>query len=154
MRRWLGVPALVSMMAAAIATAQSSQSSIAPMMDELMAAANAHDTDRYLAPFLHDSTMVFIVNTVVINGYSTLRDLQWKAWNSPKTDATYSRRAPDRYVVLRPTLVLSTSLLGSSRTAPTGETKKTEMVVTMLWQLRGDGWRIIETHESTAPVTN
>jgi ketosteroid isomerase-like protein len=154
MRQWLAVSALASLLSAPIAAAQSPQSAIAPMMDELMAAANAHDTDRYLAPFLHDSSLVFIVNTLVINGYPTLHDLQWKAWNSPKTDATYSRRAPDRYEVLTPTLVLSTSLLGSSRTAPTGETKKTEMVVTMLWQLRSDGWRIVQTHESTAPVTN
>ena len=130
----------------------SPQAAIAPMMDELMAAANAHDTDRYLAPFLHDSTLVFIYNGVVVNGYPTLRDLQWKAWNSPKTDATYTRRAPDRYQVLTPALVMSTTLLGSSRTAPTGETKKTQMVVTMLWQQRSDGWHIIQAHESTASV--
>lgn len=148
-KRLLGVIVLASVLSTRIAMGQSPQAAIAPMMDELMAAANAHDTDRYLRPFLHDSTLVFIYNGIVVNGYPTLRDLQWKAWNSPKTDATYTRRAPDSYQVLTPALVMSTTLLGSSRTAPTGETKKTEMVVTMLWQRRSDGWHVIQAHESS-----
>jgi hypothetical protein len=85
-----------------------------------------------------------------VNGYTKLRELQYKAWNGPpKTDAVYSTRGPDTYSVIGPNMVLATSLLGSRRTAPTGEIKTNEMVITMVWQKRAEGWRIIQAHEST-----
>jgi uncharacterized protein (TIGR02246 family) len=153
MTKMFGTALLASLFVASVAAGQSApagpQRELQPLMDEEMAAANAHDTDRFLAAYLHDSTLVFVYNGMVVNGFTKLRELQYKAWNSPKTDAVYSTRGPDSYTVLAPDMVLATSLLSSRRTAPTGETKSNDMVITMVWKKRADGWRIIQAHEST-----
>ncbi len=140
-------------LAANVAHAQTTESTperqIRPLMDELMLAANAHDTDRYLKPFVHDSSLLFVFNGIVVNGYTKLRELQYKAWNSPKTNAVYTLRGPDAYTVLDSRMVIVTSLLSSRRTMPTGETKSGDLVITILWQMRPDGWHIVHAHEST-----
>jgi uncharacterized protein (TIGR02246 family) len=153
MTKMFGAVLLASVFAASVAAGQSApagpQSQLQPLMDEEIQAANAHDTDRFLAAYLHDSTLVFVYNGMVVNGFTKLRELQYKAWNSPKTDAVYSVRGPDSYTVLAPDMVLATSLLSSRRTAPTGEIKTGDMVITMVWKKRAEGWRIIQAHEST-----
>lgn len=40
------------------------------------AAANAHDTDRFMAPFLRSDALVFVINGRVIHGWDALRDQQ------------------------------------------------------------------------------
>ncbi len=156
MTKMFGAALLASVLTAGIVRGQSApsgpQRELQPLMDEEIAAANVHDTDRFLAAYLHDSTLVFVYNGTVVNGFTKLRELQYKAWNSPKTDAVYSVRGPDSYTVLGPNTVLATSLLSSRRTAPTGEIKTADMVITMVWNKRAEGWRIIQAHESTMAV--
>jgi ketosteroid isomerase-like protein len=153
MTKMFGTALLASVLATSLARGQSAsadpRSQLQPLMDEEVLAANAHDTDRFLAAYLHDSTLVFVYNGTVVNGFTKLRELQYKAWNSPKTDAVYSVRGPDSYTVLAPDMVPATSLLASRRTAPAGEIKTNDMVITMVWKKRAEGWRIIQAHEST-----
>lgn len=128
-------------------TAQERQ--IQPLLDEMVVAANAHDTDRFLAPYAHDADFVFVFNGDVTTGFANLRALQLKFWNNGQTDVVYTRRGPATFTVLTPTVVLVTDLLSSRRTLPTGEIKTTDVTVTMVWQKRPEGWRIVQMHESS-----
>jgi hypothetical protein len=125
------------------------QREIQPLLDDEVLAANAHDTDRFLTAYLHDSTLVFIFNGVVTRGFNALHDQQLKAWNNGPSDVMYSLRGPTDYTVLTPGIVLATMLLTSHRTLPTGETRTTELTVSMVWQKRPEGWRIIQAYESS-----
>jgi uncharacterized protein (TIGR02246 family) len=140
--------ALVSGIAGAQAPSPA-QRQIQPLMDEFLAAANAHDTDRFLAPYVHDSTFIFAFNGTVVEGFAQMRAMQAKAWNNGNTDVVYSSRAPITYTALTPDVVVATWPMGSRRTLPTGEIKVTELVVTMTWQRRRDGWRVVQMHESS-----
>jgi ketosteroid isomerase-like protein len=123
-----------------------------PALDDLLPAANAHDTDRFLKSYAHDSTVVFIYNGTVFTGYDTLRDVQLKAW--AKTDVVYSQHGPMSVLTLTPDIVVVTDPLSSRRTAPTGEVKTADFVVTMVCHRRAEGWRIVYVHESSKPAVN
>jgi uncharacterized protein (TIGR02246 family) len=138
--------AMLSAVSAGVAAAQ--PEAVERLVDALLPAANAHDTDRFLAGYLHDSTLVFAFNGTMTTGYASVRDLQQKAW--AKTDVVYSQRAPVTYAVLAPNVVVVTDPLGSRRTGADGETKTTDFVVTMICQKRPEGWRIVYVHESAA----
>ncbi|HWZ61174.1 MAG TPA: nuclear transport factor 2 family protein [Gemmatimonadaceae bacterium] len=118
-----------------------------PVLDDLLPAANAHDTDRFLASYLHDSTVVFAFNGIATTGFGNIRDLQLKAW--AKTDVVYSQQGPMRIVTLTPEVAVVTDPLSSRRTLPTGEVKTNDFIVTMVCQQRAEGWRIVYVHEST-----
>jgi hypothetical protein len=49
---------------------------IAPLLAELHASANAHDTDRHLAVLWRDPALIFIINGEVIRGWDALREQQ------------------------------------------------------------------------------
>jgi|SRR5271156_3268899 len=131
---------------AGVAGAQA-PSALQPVLDDLLPAANAHDTDRFLASYLHDSTVVFVYNGVAITGFAGIRDLQLKAW--AKTDVVYSQHGPMAFQTLTPDVVVVTDPLSARRTLPTGEIKTGEFAVTMVCQRRPDGWRIVYVHESS-----
>ena len=122
---------------------------IQPLLDEMQVAANAHDTDRFLAVYLHDSTLVLVFNGVVTTGYAQVRSLQLKWWNNGKSDVAYRRRGPTGFRVLTPDIVLATDTMASSRSDSTGAVHTGEFAVTMVWEKRPEGWRIVYAHEST-----
>ncbi len=145
--------ALACLVTASLARAQpplsASEREIQALLDDEMVAANAHDADRFLTAYLHDSTFVMIFNGSVTQGFQAVRELQLKAWNNGATDVVYTQRAPVTYRELSPTVVLATMLLTSRRTLPTGEVRTGDLTVTMAWQKRPEGWRIVQLHEST-----
>jgi uncharacterized protein (TIGR02246 family) len=140
---------LLSTTAAAQSQPTAAQREIQSLMDDELQAANAHDTDRFLATYLHDSTLVFVFNGAVMRGFTALRAAQLKAW-SGSTDVAYSVRGPSDFTILTPAIAVVTEQLSSRRTQPSGEVKTNELTVTMVWQKRPEGWRIIQAHESSA----
>jgi len=145
--------ALACVFVAGTSRAQSPQiraaQEVQPLVDSLMVAANAHDTDRFLASYLHDSTLVVVFNGVATHGFQAVRDQQLKAWNNGASDVVYSAHQPSEIAALTADVVLATDFLSSRRTLPTGEVRTTDVTVTMVWQKRPEGWRIVQVHEST-----
>jgi ketosteroid isomerase-like protein len=153
MRRWYGVASLAWAVLPAVALGQSvssAQRAIEPLLAQQMDAANAHDTDRFLASYVHDSAFVLVFNDQVIRGFAAVRDQQLKWWNNGKSDVAYSERAPSEFTVVTPTVVLVTQELSSKRTLPSGEVRGGDFVATTVWQRRPEGWRVVAAHESTA----
>ncbi|HXN65401.1 MAG TPA: hypothetical protein VN862_08720 [Candidatus Acidoferrales bacterium] len=75
MKRSIYVALLLSLSLPAIAQAQSSaEREILTLVHEQRLAANAHDTDRFLATYLHASTLVFVIDGRVIRGFDSLRE--------------------------------------------------------------------------------
>jgi ketosteroid isomerase-like protein len=153
MRRIVWSALLSSILLAGVAAAQSRPASpeaqIQPLLDSMLVAANAHDTDRFLADYLHDSTLVMVFNGVVTTGFDQVRALQLKWWNNGSSDVVYTREAPPGYQVLSPGVVVVTDQLASRRTAPDGTIQGGRFTATMVWQRRPQGWRAVAVHEST-----
>lgn len=154
MKRMLWVAVAVSVAVARGAAAQSIPSpedQIAPLLDSQVVAANAHDTDRFLTTFVHDSTLVQVFNGEVTIGYPAVRALQLRWWNNGRSDVVYRRAAPPSFLVLDPGAVVVTEPLTAERTGADGQAVRRTVAVTMVWQQRPEGWRVAYQHESTAP---
>jgi uncharacterized protein (TIGR02246 family) len=134
---------------AQVTTTSTAVRAIEPLLTQQMRAANAHDTDRFLASYLHDSTFVLVFNTQVIRGFAAVRAQQLQWWNNGQSDVAYSERAPAEFTMVNPSVVLVIQQLSSSRTLPTGKTASGGFVAMTVWQKRADGWRVIQAHEST-----
>lgn len=121
---------------------------IAPLFAEMMAAANAHDTDRHLAAYLRSPSLVFVVNDEAIHGWDALRVRQREWWQDGKSDATYQLAGAPEYTVVAPGVVVETYFLVSRRSAPGGGVREGRLGVTDVWHKGADGWRIVSAHES------
>jgi ketosteroid isomerase-like protein len=145
----LGAPA-AAQSAAAQSAATAPERELLPLRREMMLAANAHDTDRFLASYLHDTTLVMVFNGVVVAGYDSVRALQLKWWNNGRSDVVYTSQGAPRFTVVSPGAVVVTETLRSQRTDSTGVIKRGDIAVMSIWQKRPEGWRIVAVHESVA----
>src|SRR6185437_14108535 len=74
---------------ASAATPPVSVQQIKTLSDDMARAANAHDTERYMALFAHDPNLVFAINGRVINGWDALHAQQLKWWRNGKSVVVY-----------------------------------------------------------------
>lgn len=142
--------ALVGAGAPAEAAAADARQQILPIWNRMQDAANAHDTDRFMAPFVRSPDLIFAVNGEVIRGFDALhaRQLQW--WNNGRSDARYTEDGSPRFMALGAGAEVSTASFTSRRTAPDGKARVGRFVVTYVWKKLPQGWRIIYGHESWA----
>ena len=145
----LAVPGVVSAQGESGATASSVERQLEPLLNELILAANAHDTDRFLASYLHGPALVSVFNGTVTKGWDNLEKLQLKWWNNGKSDVVYVQRGPSEFTVLGPDAAVVTNEMESRRVLADGKESTGEFTVTMVWQKRVEGWRIVQVHEST-----
>ncbi|HEY8312376.1 MAG TPA: nuclear transport factor 2 family protein [Gemmatimonadaceae bacterium] len=125
------------------------QHEIEPFLTEMLIAANAHDTDRFLAAYLRGPALVFAFNGTVTNGWDNVRALQLKWWNNGKSDVAYSYVGQPAFTVIGPSVAAVTTRMSSRRKLPSGEASTGEFAVTMVWQKRAERWCIVQVHEST-----
>ena len=121
---------------------------IQALLDEHLLAANAHDTDRFLATYLHDQTLVFANDGVIRVGWDEVRAGQLKAWKNGQSDVVYSYTGEAKFTILSPEAVVVTAPMASVRTQPDGQISHGEFVATTVWQKRSEGWRAVQVHES------
>lgn len=123
---------------------------IHPLLTEQLLAANALDTDRFLATFLHDASLIFVISGEVIRGFDNLHEQQLKWWNHGKSDATYIEQTQPDFISLSSKTALVTQQLASHRTMPDGKPSDVKLVVTTIWRQLPAAWRVIYSHESHA----
>ncbi len=142
---------LVCLCVAALSQAQSKpavKAQILPLLKEQMVAANAHDTDRFLATYLRSPELIFIANGKLIRGWGKLRDQQLIWWKNGKSDVAYAAETPPEITSLDPQTVLVTEEMTSHRTLPDGKPSNGSFIITTIWRKLPVGWRVIYGHES------
>ena len=144
---------LASLFITGFCQAQSNSSvadQILPLLVEQLAAANSHDTDRFLATYLHNQELVFIANGQIFRGWDNLRDQQLKWWKNGKSDVVYAQESQPEVAVLDPQTVLVTQRITAHRTGPDGKPSDGTAVITTIWRRLPIGWRVTYGHESWA----
>lgn len=129
----------------------SARAAIAPQLQEMLAAANAHDTDRHLALYLHSPALVFVANDQEIHGWDAVHAQQLKWWQNGKSDAVYTVLGTPEYMMPARDVVVQTYFLDSHRAGAGAEARGARLSVTDVWQRQPEGWRIIYAHESVVP---
>ncbi len=143
---------LAGLFVTSLAWAQSTSSSadqILPLLNEQLLAANAHDTDRFLATYAHGPDLVFIANGQIIRGWEALHDQQLKWWRNGKSDVVYAQQLPPEVAVLDAETVLVTQQMTAHRTGQDGKPSDGTAVITTIWRRLPVGWRVTYGHESS-----
>lgn len=130
--------------------AMTAQQQVQAALDGMEQAANAHDTDRYMAFFAHRPELVFAFNGEVIHGWDALRAKQLEWWQHGKSDAVYTETGKAEFLTLADGLLVTTSPLAARRTLADGTTSTGQFVVTSIWKKLPQGWRVVYAHESWA----
>jgi ketosteroid isomerase-like protein len=125
------------------------QQQVTPLLAEMEASANAHDTDRHLAAFSRDSALTFIINGELILGWDALRERQRQWWNCGKATGVYEYLGEPTWKVLGKDLGLTTHLIAARASLPDGQVHERQLAFTALWSRWPEGWRIIYAHESS-----
>jgi ketosteroid isomerase-like protein len=121
---------------------------VAPLLAEMEASANAHDTDRHLAAYCKDSALIFVINGEVIRGWDALRERQRQWWKGGKAEGVYAYRGKPVFERLGKDLGLTTHVIAARASLPGGEAHERQLAFTALWRRRPEGWRIAYAHES------
>lgn len=140
--------ALSTVATAASEAFEADRSEITQAIAAMKAAANAHDSDRHVAFYAKDTSLVFVINSDKIVGWQPLLEQQRKWWNYGKTDVTYTQVGETDFSMPAPGLVMTTYFLKSASSGPDGSAVEMRFGISALWQKRSEGWRIIYAHES------
>jgi ketosteroid isomerase-like protein len=132
------------------AASPSLQQQVQPLVDASERAANAHDTDAYMAYFRKSPDLVFAFNGQIVRGWDALHAQQLIWWKNGKSDVVYTATAAPEFDTLAPDTVLVTQQLTSRRTGADGKPSSGTFVVTSVWKHLPEGWRIVYAHESLA----
>jgi ketosteroid isomerase-like protein len=122
---------------------------VTPLLAELEASANAHDTDRHMAAYAKDPALTFVFNGELIRGWDALREQQRKWWDDGKATGSYTYLDGGIVESLTGDLGMTTFLITARKAAPGGEVIERTLAYSALWRRRNDGWRIIYAHESS-----
>lgn len=147
---------LVSVAASTLATAAApahaapltSEQAIRPIVTQMMHAAAARDTGRFMAAFLHASSLVFVFDGVFMEGWNTLYRQQLKWWQHGKSDVRYRLAHPVQFMPLAPNVEVTTLRMFARRILPNRTVSTSAFVVTYIWRRTPAGWRIVYGHES------
>lgn len=139
-------PADVATMSQDLAAAKTE---ILRALGAMQAAANAHDAAKHLSFYIHEPTLLFVVNDQAIVGFDALLAQQRKWWQDGKSNAIYKIVGDPDFRMPAPGLVIVTYFLTAHRTLPDGKTQEAKLGVSAVWQKRPQGWRIIYAHESS-----
>ena len=134
--------------ACAQSTSSPAEQAIRPAMAKMFKAANAHDTDAFMAAMVHGPNLFFAINGEVIQGWDALHAQQVKWWNNGKSDAKYVQNGAPAFMALGPDVEIVTWPLVGSGTAHSGKAITSAFVVSYVWQRLPQGWRIVYGHES------
>lgn len=124
------------------------EQAIRPQMAKMFQAANAHDTDAFMATMVRGPRLVFAINGEVIHGWDALHAQQLKWWNNGKSKAKYAQHGAPAFMALGPDVEIVTWPLVGSGTAHSAKATTSDFVVTYVWQRLPQGWRIVYGHES------
>ena len=131
-------------------TPSSARQQIQAELNAMLSAANAHDTDAFMAPSAHKSSLLFIFNGKVIRGWDALHAQQLQWWQNGKATGTFEAHGADEFMSLDAKSVVTTSSYTSHRIGADGKASTGHFVVTYIWKHLPVGWRIIYGHESWA----
>jgi ketosteroid isomerase-like protein len=124
------------------------KSAVMPLLAELEASANAHDTDRHMAAYARESSLTFVFNGEIVRGWDQLRELQRQWWSDGNVKGSYTYVDSPIFEVLGDDAGLTTFLIAARKDAVDGSVVEKRLAYSALWRRLPEGWRITFAHES------
>ena len=125
------------------------KSAVMPLLIELQASANLHDTDRHMAAYARESSLTFVFNGEIVRGWDQLRELQRQWWSDGKVKGSYTYLDSPIFESLGDDAGLTTFLIAARKEAVDGSVVEKTLAYSALWRRLKEGWRITFAHESS-----
>jgi hypothetical protein len=125
------------------------KSAVIPLLAELEASANAHDTDRHMALYVQSPSLMFVFNGEVVRGWQALREMQLKWWDDGKATGTYRYLGDAVLEVLGEDTGFSNVVIAARKVVGDGSVIERTLAHSALWRKLPEGWRITFAHESS-----
>ena len=125
------------------------KSAVMPLLAELEASANAHDTDRHMAAYARESSLTFVFNGEIVRGWDQLRELQRQWWSDGKVQGSYTYVDGPIFEAVGDDAGLTTFLIAARKDAVDGSVVEKRLAYSALWRRLPEGWRITFAHESS-----
>jgi len=125
------------------------KSAVMPLLVELEASANAHDTDRHMAAYAKESSLTFVFNGGIVRGWDQLRELQRQWWSDGQVKGSYTYLDNPIFEALGDDAGLTTLLIAARKDAVDGTVVEKTLAYSALWRRLPEGWRITFAHESS-----
>jgi hypothetical protein len=125
------------------------KSAVMPLLAELEASANAHDTDRHMAAYARKSSLTFVFNGEIVRGWDQLREWQRQWWSDGKVKGSYTYVDSPIFEALGDDAGLTTFLIAARKDAVDGSVVEKRLAYSALWRRLPEGWRITFAHESS-----
>jgi len=132
----------------AASSASSTEQQLRLLMNEMVEAANAHDTDRFMALYERSPALLLTFDDQTLVGWQAVRDQQLQWWNDGATDAVYRLRTEPKITIISPDVAATVQSLEVAATGPDGKKGTVRVIATSIWKKRPEGWRIVLAHES------
>lgn len=129
---------------------ESAESKILLLLEKQLVAANAHNANRFLAPFVHNNDVILISDGEILRGWNRIFDQQLKWWNNGKSEVEYIQTAKPEFTPLDAHSALVTQQMQARIHTSGGNAKSMTFVITTIWRESSAEWQIIYCHESFA----
>jgi ketosteroid isomerase-like protein len=126
------------------------ESAVTPLLAELEASANAHDTDRHMAAYAQDPSLTFVFNGEIVRGWHELRRLQREWLKDGMVKGTYTYLGVPIFDVLGDDFGLTTFLIAVRREVDDSSVVEKTLAYSALWRRLAEGWRITFANESSS----
>jgi ketosteroid isomerase-like protein len=124
------------------------QAEIQQQLQQMMQAANDHDTEQFMSHDLRSPSLVVYFETEAVHGWQAVHDQQLRSWDSGRSTGVYRLRSAPGITVVGTDLATSSQALAVTETLPDGRTRSANLVVTSVWKKLPVGWRIVQENES------
>lgn len=125
------------------------KSAVMPLLAELEASANARDTDRHMAAYARDASLIFVFNGAIVRGWDRLRELQRQWWSDDSVKVGYAYLGNPIVQALHDDAGLTTFLIAARKETADGRVVERTLAYSALWRRLEEGWRIVFAHESS-----
>src|SRR5882672_10574666 len=110
-----------------------------PLLAEMLLAANAHDTDRFMAVYAHNPMLVVTFDDTTIHGWQAVRDQQLQWWENGRSTGIYSENFAPEVTVINDAVVSTLQSMTVTDTAPNGAKRTAKLVATSVWKKLPEG---------------
>jgi ketosteroid isomerase-like protein len=124
------------------------ETELKPLLDEMIASANAHDSDRFMALYQKTPSLTISFDDLVLTGFDTILAQQKVWWENGKATPTYSELAPTRIQPVSADVAATFQTLEVKAGPNAPPAKRARLTITSVWKRLPEGWRIVLAHES------
>ncbi len=108
------------------------QEQVQPLPDEMLQAANAHDTDPFMAVPLHEPSLVVTFDDQAMHGWQLVRDQQLQWWDGGKSKALYPLESAPEITVIDPAMAATFQMMTVISPKPDGRSGSAKVVATSI----------------------